>query len=352
MMQNPLRQWLSFRIRILCVLVFLAGGFFPVYVPGYALAVQEDDLSEQTPQFLLVEDGFLMKSSSLTQQGARRAYAEGIIHIVRDGESFEKVAQRYGVKTETILWANNLAPNATLRPNQELVILPVDGVLHTVARGQTLQQIAELYSIAAPEISAQNKIEGNFILAGQELIIPGGKPIVSRPGTQIAGGSQLTFNPSVPGGFYGRQPVPAPTKPSTGGTPAVNIAVEPSYGTLQMPCNDCYYTQYFRPGHYAVDIQTKGGGPIFAAEGGKVIRADTGWNGGYGNVIEVAHGDGLVTLYAHNKTLYVKEGDEVGRGQYIADMGNTGRVYGKTGIHTHFEVQVNGVKKNSILYLK
>lgn len=119
-----------------------------------------------------------------------------------------------------------------------------------------------------------------------------------------------------------------------------------------MPCSGCSYTQYYNPGHYAVDIQQKGGGPIYAAEAGTVVRADTGWNGGYGNVIEIDHGNGLITLYAHNKELYVKVGDQVTRGQNISFMGNTGRVYGKTGIHVHFEVIVNGVKKNPLLYLK
>ena len=101
-----------------------------------------------------------------------------------------------------------------------------------------------------------------------------------------------------------------------------------------------------------MDIQTKGGGPIFASEAGTIIKADYGWNGGYGNVIEVDHGNGLVTLYGHNKELYVEVGDTVERGQTMAWMGNTGLVYGRTGIHIHFEVHVNGVKKNPLLYLE
>ena len=70
-----------------------------------------------------------------------------------------------------------------------------------------------------------------------------------------------------------------------------------------------------------------------------------------GTVIEIDHGDGVVTLYGHNEVLYVKKGDTVTRGQEISKMGNTGRVYGATGIHVHFEVRVNGVKKNPLLYL-
>ena len=82
------------------------------------------------------------------------------------------------------------------------------------------------------------------------------------------------------------------------------------------------------------------------------VASEYGWNGGYGNVIEIDHGNGLVTLYAHNKDLYVKVGNNVSRGQHIASMGNTGLVYGKTGIHVHFEVRLNGVKKNPLLYLE
>ena len=322
-------------------MIFVVGSLLPPYVPKEALAQAEGELPAETPQFMLVEDGFLMKSSSLTQQGARRAYAEGLIHVVAEGESFERIAQKYRISVNSVRWANNLTESSTLRPGQELVILPVDGVLHTVSRGQTLLRIAELYSIPADKIAEQNNIQGGFILAGQQIIIPGGSPIVAKP-TQVAVKPPA---PATPGA-----PKPA-TKPATGGTPTGAAAVA-TFGVLQMPCNSCTYTQYYHPGHYAVDIQQRGGGPIFAAEAGTVVRADLGWNGGYGNVIEIDHGNGLITLYAHNKTLYVKEGDTVTRGQEIAFMGNTGRVYGKTGIHVHFEVQVSGVKKNPTLYLQ
>jgi LysM repeat protein len=348
--QQPARRWISRRIRVLCAIAFVAGSLFPPYIPPDALAgTQVDDglSADEGPQILLVEDGFLMKSSSLTQQGTRRAYAEGLIHVVREGEKLTELATRFGIKRETIEWVNKLPANTPLKPGQELIILPVDGVLHTVSRGQTISRIAELYSVPPAQIRDQNKLDGDFILAGQELIIPGGKPIVEKP-VVVAQDPKPT---------PGTKPTPA--KPSPGKTPEVKAT--PSYGVLQMPCNNCFYTQLYHPGHYAVDIQTKGGGPIFASEDGKVIRSDgrhagegggDQWNGGYGNVIEVDHGNGLITLYAHNKELYVKDGDTVKRGQVIAWMGNTGRVYGATGIHTHYEVRVNGVKKNPVLYLK
>jgi len=320
---------------------FIVGSILPPYVPTTALS-SEDEIFVPPQQFLFVEEGFLMKSTSLTKQGARLAYSESIIYTVQEGDNLEHLARRHGISVQTIQWVNHLEPGAPIQPGQELVILPVDGVLHEVKRGQTLSRIAQLYDVAAEEIARQNKIVGGFIVAGQQLIVPGGKPIVAR--------SQLTFARKLPAKDL-RLPVPA-------GQEAVErrvergVAASPTLGVLQMPCNTCFYTQYFRAGHYGVDMQTKGSGPVFAAEAGVVIRADSGWNGGYGNVVEIDHGNGLITLYAHNKELYVQVGEQVQRGQAVSWMGNSGRVYGQTGIHLHFEVHLNGVKKNPLLYLQ
>lgn len=341
MLHPSLRHWLSLRVRIICIIVFIIGSLLPPYIPKEALAQNDNTgLADDTSQYLLVEDGFLMKTSSLTQEGSRRAYAQGLVYTVQSNDSIEKIAAKYHIKADTVRWANNITPDTQLKPGQQLVILPVDGVLHTVTRGQTLNRIAELYNVSASDIAAQNKIEGGFILAGQELIIPGGKPIVPSA-VQIANNPPSKGKPPT----GARVPPPSPGRPST-------ITAPPTQGILQMPCESCNYTQYFHPGHYAVDIQERGGGPVFAAADGTVIRADYGWNGGYGNVIEVDHGNGLVTLYGHSKELYVKKGDRVKRGQEISWMGNTGRVYGATGIHVHFEVRVNGEKKNPLLYLQ
>lgn len=343
----PVRHWLSIRIRVLCVLVFILGTLLPPYVPKEALAQSEEDIPDDTQQFVLVEDGFLMKSSSLTRAGSRRLFADTIAHTVVEGDTVDKVAVQYNIKPDTVRWANNLSPTATLKPGSQLVILPVDGIIHTVSRGQTLSRIAQLYDIPVGEIAAQNSIENGFIIVGQQIIIPNAKPIVASP-TQVAAAGSSSAKP----GTTPAKPGTTPAKPAVGGPTKPGAPAEQTYGILQMPCEKCAYTQYFHAGHYAVDIQEKGGGPIFAAEAGTVIRAETGWNGGYGNVIEIDHGNGLVTLYGHNKELFVTKGEKVTRGQNIAAMGNTGRVYGATGIHTHFEVRVNGVKKNPLLYLQ
>lgn len=281
-----------------------------------------------------------MKTSPLTEQGTRSAFSHGIIHTVEPGESITSIAKQSFISTDTIRWANDLSANAPVLPGQKLLILPVDGVVHEVKRGQNLNAIAELYDIDVAKIREQNKLQGGYLVAGQQLIIPDGKPIVEKT-TTVA----TTFKPTTSG--------KAPTIPSTATNVAAqrNSTIEPTYGIFQMPC-DCFYTQYFGKGHYGIDLQHRGGAPIFAVEAGTVIRADYGWNGGYGNVIEIDHGNGIITLYAHNKELYVQKGDTVARGEAISFMGNTGRVHGPTGIHLHLEVQVNGVKKNPTPYLQ
>jgi murein DD-endopeptidase MepM/ murein hydrolase activator NlpD len=345
-MRTPLVRWLSLRVRILLGFTFVIGALLPPYVPASALTEEEEDLPSQ--QFLFVEEGFLMKTAGVGEQGSRLAYGEGLIHETKEGDTVESIAKRYGVAADTVRWANGIT-GSSVRAGTELLILPVDGIMHVVRRGQTLSRIAQLYGVPEDSIASQNKIKGGFIVAGQQLIIPGGKPITGA--SAIASADQaLEFADRLPGNDI-RLRLNIPNLPATPGVaPAVSAVL--SQTLLQKPCENCFYTQKFGPSHYAVDIQTRGGGPIFAAEEGTVIRAENGWNGGYGNVIEIDHGNGLVTLYGHNKELYVKVGDTVKRGQVIAAMGNTGLVHGPTGIHVHFEVRVDGVKKNPILYLE
>ena len=100
--------------------------------------------------------------------------------------------------------------------------------------------------------------------------------------------------------------------------------------------------------HRGIDIAAPIGTPVVAAAPGVVITA--GWNsGGYGNLVEIKHPDGSVTLYAHNNRILVREGQQVEQGQQIAEMGSTGY---STGPHSHFEVHIPGQGAvNPIAYL-
>lgn len=98
--------------------------------------------------------------------------------------------------------------------------------------------------------------------------------------------------------------------------------------------------------HPGMDLVAPGGTWIFASAGGRVAFAGT--RPGYGNVVEIDHGHGFATRYAHALRIIVREGDIVLPGDHIADVGSTGR---STGAHLHFEVLVNGNPVDPAAYL-
>lgn len=99
-------------------------------------------------------------------------------------------------------------------------------------------------------------------------------------------------------------------------------------------------------GHSGLDIAAPKGTAIKVAASGTVIFA--GYSGGYGNVVKVSHGNGVMTYYAHCSKLYVSAGQKVNAGDVVAAVGSTGN---STGNHLHFEVVKNGVSLNPQNYL-
>jgi murein DD-endopeptidase MepM/ murein hydrolase activator NlpD len=90
--------------------------------------------------------------------------------------------------------------------------------------------------------------------------------------------------------------------------------------------------------HKGIDIAAPVGTPVVAVAPGVVVSA--GWNsGGYGNLVEIQHPDGSLTLYAHNSRILVRRGQQVEQGQQISEMGSTGY---STGPHCHFEIHPSG----------
>lgn len=102
-------------------------------------------------------------------------------------------------------------------------------------------------------------------------------------------------------------------------------------------------TQIF---HAGLDIGADYGDPVHAADSGTVVYA--GWMGGYGNAVMIDHGGGMLTLYGHNSSITVGEGEQVSKGQTIALAGSTGN---STGPHCHFEVRIHGEVVSPLQYL-
>jgi murein DD-endopeptidase MepM/ murein hydrolase activator NlpD len=99
--------------------------------------------------------------------------------------------------------------------------------------------------------------------------------------------------------------------------------------------------------HAGIDFPGKHGEPIVAAAAGKVTFV--GQRSGYGNVVEIAHSNGIMTRYAHLSGFNTHVGRKVAQGQKIARMGSTGR---STGDHLHFEVRINGQPVNPRPFLQ
>jgi murein DD-endopeptidase MepM/ murein hydrolase activator NlpD len=117
------------------------------------------------------------------------------------------------------------------------------------------------------------------------------------------------------------------SNPATGGLPG---EITSGFGRRSDPIDGA--SKY----HTGVDLRAPEGSPIRVAAGGIVKNA--GPRGGYGNAVEIDHGNGLSTLYAHASELLVTKGQKVTEGQQVGRAGMTGRA---TGPHLHFEVRVN-----------
>ena len=126
-------------------------------------------------------------------------------------------------------------------------------------------------------------------------------------------------------------------------------------GSMSWPCNGVITSPYgYRTHpifgttifHAGMDIGVDYGTPIHAADSGTVIYA--GWISGYGNTVIIDHGGGVETLYGHNQSLNVSEGQSVSKGSVVAYAGSTGN---STGPHCHFEVDVNGSPTDPMGYL-
>ncbi|MDR2716422.1 MAG: peptidoglycan DD-metalloendopeptidase family protein [Coriobacteriaceae bacterium] len=134
------------------------------------------------------------------------------------------------------------------------------------------------------------------------------------------------------------------------------LSVVSGSGILSHPCPNSSISSTFgwrsfdNAFHQGTDFAAPQGTPIYAADGGTVIYAtyNGAYNGGAGNWVVIAHGGGMVTKYMHASAVFVSTGDQVARGDNIAAVGNTGNSFGA---HLHFQVEVNGVAVDPLLFL-
>lgn len=255
-------------------------------------------------------------------------------YTVQRGDTVFGIAERFGLRPETILWGNYylLADDPhRLRPGQELQILPLDGVIYKWNAGDGLNGVAIFYGVTPEDIiewpgnNLDPETLGDWSNPNIEpdtmLVIPGGKrefvtwsaPRITRANPSVA----KIFGPGACG-----EVMDGPI-----GT-----------GTFIWPSVEKYLSGFdYSPetNHWGIDIAGKMGFAIFAADDGVVVYS--GWNDwGYGNVIVVDHGNGWQTLYAHLDYMNVGCGGYVYSGTIIGGMGSTGN---SSGPHLHFEMR-------------
>lgn len=253
-------------------------------------------------------------------------------YLVREGDTLGGVAERYGLSINTILWANSLSFRSTLKIGQGIAIPPIDGVIHTVKRGDTLLAIARKYRADAETIIGFNRLaSADDLSIGESLVIPGGKVSAAAPVRSVA--SVRSLFTGTPSNAPARSALPAGS------------------GAWVWPTDLRTLTQYFTWRHTGIDIDCNGHlsstNTNYAAADGVVVYS--GWRGGYGNTVEIDHGNGLQTRYGHNAALYVTPGTIVTAGTPIALCGNTGR---SSGTHLHFEVIRGGRFANPLEYVR
>lgn len=263
--------------------------------------------------------------TDMTESFSAPERSEVVMYAVEEGDVLGTIAEKHGLSLSTILWANDLTIRSVINPGLELMIPPVDGVVYTVKNGDTLSSISRNYGVDVDRILSYNNLSATSVLSiGAELVLPEGEPPSSyAPVTRTAPVTSLFTGTASPrGSSYGN-------------------------GTWVWPATWRVITQYYGWRHTGLDVDGDYTTDSIATRDGVVIFS--GWRNGYGLTVELDHGDGYMTRYAHHSRNYVSVGEYVTAGQPIAQCGTTGR---STGTHLHFEIIKNGQFLNPLDYVR
>jgi len=201
---------------------------------------------------------------------------------------------------------------------------PSERIVHTVEQGETIYAIARKYDVSVDAIVAANQIvDFSSIEVGTRLVIP-------KAGRNAAGESSLAR--LIP--FHADLREQAKREADLEFDWPIHGGFSSGYGWRGIGS------------HEGIDLTAKPGTPVLAAEAGRVI--ESGWRGDYGRVVVVKHARGYSTLYAHNRSVRVKRGAFVEKGDVIAEVGQTGNA---TGPHLHFEIRREREPADPLRYL-
>lgn len=263
-----------------------------------------EEASGSTPS---VQDSVLVAPKNPAGTMPLSRQDEILVYTVQPGDVPGKIAEKFGISLNTLLWANNIRNPDLIKAGDELIILPVSGIRYEVKKGDTLESIAKEFKGDPIEILGFNGLAiGEKLEIGMTLIIPDGE-LTPLPSVAASVQPSRSFS-GLPeyGGYYMR--------PIFGGRKSRGIH-----------------------GFNGVDLANSCGLPVLAsAEGTVIIVRSSGWNGGYGKYMVMSHPNGTQTLYAHLSSVLARVGQRVAQGSQIAVIGSTGN---STGCHVHFEIR-------------
>lgn len=258
-----------------------------------------------------------------------------VTYVVQRGDAMSIIADKFKVSTESILYNNKDVldddPHG-LKPGMSLVIPPVDGIYYTWKDGDTLDKVTDEFDADEEEVinfpgNDVDLTNPNF-KAGTLVMLPGG----SR---ELFDWSSLAFNESSGAG--------GGKSACGGGRPGSGSFIWPVAGEPHTLSGNP-----FSAGHLGADMTALEGDTLLAADHGIVTFA--GWSQyGYGNMVQIDHGNGYVTLYAHLTTYFVTMCQSVSQGDQIGTAGNTGNSFGA---HLHFEIRLGGAAVNPLGYVQ
>ena len=243
-------------------------------------------------------------------------------YLVAKGDTVYSIAWRHGVDYRVLAQFNSIRDPFTIYPGQRLRIPGLGDAVASASKAGT--------EVADPAGSAVVSTRGT---AAQDAPLPELSPTAKAKSPIPANVPALSAKPA---------PVPAST-PSAEPPLATRVAAGLNWSR---PTRGKAVGRFGRGGNKGVDISGEFEQPIRAASRGRVVYAGSGLVG-YGKLVIVKHNNRLLSAYAHNERLHVKEGDDVKRGQHIADMGRSAK--GQTMLH--FEVRRDGQPVDPLRYL-
>lgn len=262
---------------------------------------------------------------------AQIARDERGLYTVKKGDTLIRIALEFGQNYRDLVTWNNLANPNDIKVDQVLRVLPPDSAPNSpgVETAAVIMPPSEKTPPPAPVVKktapkGEKKPYSDANLAEMQRADNGnGKEVATTPAPAPAAAAAAASRASVP------VAPPAPAAPT--------LAADDASVTWMWPAEGKVIATFDEGKNKGVDIAGKAGQQIVAAGAGKVMYAGSGIRG-YGNLVIVKHSSNLLSAYAHNRTILVKEGQTVSKGQPIAEMGDSDT----DSVKLHFEIRQQG----------